>query len=441
MISDYLDDSDRKDIHQYTECATELIKNNKFSSLARLGFADVPNVGLDVLSTLIRYYRTDDLHNIEPEIGARYARMAAICARVFQKSLDVHSPDHLFIPHNQYSPAGPAARIARKQHRSYFTYLSHHSGGLVFRTIQPDDICQSPYAITSTTWKKILNTSVDTGLLQQQTSDFFNQRYTKFSGDMEYLLGKIEKCDFNSKIFLTQKTQKKKRKFVIFTHLNWDNAFIFGETPFISFAEWIDFTIKTIINIDNVEWLIRIHPVEFFSDSLANMGHGVYAQIQKNFPRLPKHIVVIPPDSTINPLDFLLSCDGVISCCGTSGLEAAALGKIAINAAAGYYSQRGFTYDPMCEPGNALDNYAALLGRASVLPMPTEEQTRAARTFLLTFFNERGSRELHYANNLGLQVNHPWQLLRFLPGRNAEMDRVCEGFLTGTDILFAGKAQ
>ena len=436
-VSAYLNAQDVQNIDNFARHAASLAASNDIASLGDLNFDGVSCIGQDILSTIIRSYRTDDLEFVEPSVAALYARMAGITAIAFKKALDHFNPTYLFIPHNQYAPAGPAVRIARQRGLSYFTYAAHHRGGIAFKTIGPEDSCQSPFAISDAGWQKIRAVPRDSDSLRKATATFFSSRYADLSGDMRFLQGKVGKSDSVKLGTVADSSTPKRKKITIFTHINWDNSFGFGESPFKTFAEWIDHTIHVIMHVDSVDWIIKIHPAEHFSDLERDPEHGVYAQIQKKFPNLPGHISVLPPNVAMNPIDFLQSIDGVISCCGTSGLEAAALGKIVINAASGYYSQRGFTHDPMSVAGDQLNNYDEILRSIAQLPYPTEEQVHDAQKFLLNFFYSRGCQQLSYNNNLGLKIQYPWQLLDFLPGRNKEIDSVCQGFLERADIFFS----
>ena len=255
---------------------------------------------------------------------------------------------------------------------------------------------------------------------------------------MSWLKGKIHDQAKLSDLHI-KRNENRRRKFCIFTHINWDISLGFGEGTFQSFTEWIDFTIETISSICSVDWIIKIHPAEFFSESERNDESGVYMHILRRFPQLPPHIVVIPPSQQINPINLIQDIDGAVCCCGTSGLEAAALGKIVINAIVGYYSCNGFTIDPMAIKGQKKDRIAAykdILQNAAILPFPTEHQVRLAQIFLYSYFKMRNSKDISYDNNWGLQINRPWQWLQFLPRKNNEIDAVCDGFLSQKDIFF-----
>lgn len=434
-VSAYLDERDLQGITALANQVSTLAAQNKIADLSDLDFAGVGNVGQDILATLIRYYRTDKLSLVTPDIAARYARMAAITTITFQKALDRLAPTYLFIPHNQYAPAGPAVRIARQRGLPYFTYATHHRGGIAFKTIHPEDTCQSPFAMSDAAWQNLRVGLGNKTFLSQEVKSFFTRRYTDHSEDMRFIQGKVGEGTVKNNP-LSANLPQKRRVFAMFTHINWDNSFGFGESPFKTFAEWIEYTTRVIVHVDSVDWVIKIHPAEYFSETERDLKNGAYAQVQEFIPNLPEHISILPPHATINPVDFLQSVDGVISCCGTSGLEAAALGKIVINASSGYYSQRGFTYDPMSEPGDPLENYKNLLIRAAELPNLTEQQIQDAQKFLLHFFSARSSRQLSYDHNYGLQIQHPWQWTNFLPGKNTEIDLVCQGFLNRSDIFF-----
>ena len=206
-VSNYLNKDDLEIISDFSKQATILIKKKDIDALINLEIAGVPHIGQDVLSTIIRHYRTDNLNCVESDIIALYARMAGITTFSFQKALDYIKPTYLFIPHNQYAPAGPAVRIAKQHQMSYFTYASHHHGGLTFKTIYANDACESPFAISNERWKRVQTELDNDEILQKRINFFFSNRYTNFSNDLSFLKDKI-----NTSITVDMKQRERERE-------------------------------------------------------------------------------------------------------------------------------------------------------------------------------------------------------------------------------------
>lgn len=68
------------------------------------------------------------------------------------------------------------------------------------------------------------------------------------------------------------------------THINWDAASDYFPMIHKDFDTWLYETIKTIQNVKDVQWLIKIHPSEINDNPLT----GCQKFIEKNFPDLPR---------------------------------------------------------------------------------------------------------------------------------------------------------
>ena len=102
---------------------------------------------------------------------------------------------------------------------------------------------------------------------------------------------------------------------------------------------------------------------------------GVGELISTNFPELPQNIEVITHNDS-NTLDLLKQSSGVITCYGTSGLEAATFGIPTILAGEAYYGLKGFTLDPQ-----TIEEYESLLLNISQISKLDDAQIELAKKF------------------------------------------------------------
>jgi capsule polysaccharide modification protein KpsS len=114
-----------------------------------------------------------------------------------------------------------------------------------------------------------------------------------------------------------------------------------------------------------------LHPAEIASGGT----NGVGELISTNFPELPENIEVITHNDS-NTLDLLKQSSGVITCYGTSGLEAATFGIPTILAGEAYYGQKGFTFDPQ-----TIQEYESLLLNISRISKLDNAQVELAKKF------------------------------------------------------------
>jgi hypothetical protein len=213
----------------------------------------------------------------------------------------------------------------------------------------------------------------------------------------------------------------------IMAHINWDAVRDYSPMAYDTFDEWMLATLREIVGLEDVQWLVKVHPAEAWD----NPASGVERLIQKHFPSLPSHVRVIPANEQISPLDFFHLVDGGVTVYGTSGLEMSLHGRPVILAGEAHYGRKGFTHD-----GLTPATYRALLRAAASLPPLDEEQRALARRYAYCYFIQR---------QIPLSVirdpNEPWWRFQpakrelLLPGRDPFIDFICERFVDGEDFI------
>jgi hypothetical protein len=106
-------------------------------------------------------------------------------------------------------------------------------------------------------------------------------------------------------------------------------------------AEWIKKTIGILIDREDIQTIIRIHPGEILT-----RGTSLVEVINKEYPNLPKHIKMIGPNEKINTYDLIEIADVGLVYTTTVGLEMSMAGIPVIVAGETHYRAKGFTYDP-----------------------------------------------------------------------------------------------
>ena len=129
---------------------------------------------------------------------------------------------------------------------------------------------------------------------------------------------------------------------VIFTHIFDDATFFYGKDLFESYEDWLKNIIYKIKELNNINWIIKVHP--------ANMLKSNYSLEEKLLDRIikiiPNHIKIVRPNTPINTFSFFGSIDYGLTVRGTVGCELACYGIPVITAGNGRYSGEGFTIDP-----------------------------------------------------------------------------------------------
>jgi hypothetical protein len=173
---------------------------------------------------------------------------------------------------------------------------------------------------------------------------------------------------------------------VIFTHVLWDGSLFYGKDLFENYADWLVQTVAAAAGNPRVNWVVKTHPSSVY---LASRGYATpesseLAVLRRRFARLPDHVHVVPPDTSISSLSLLRFADYGVTVRGTPGLEMACFGKPAFTAGTGTFAGLGFTYDS--------DNTAEYLERLATIheygPLSTE-MTERARWYAYALFIRR----------------------------------------------------
>ena len=118
---------------------------------------------------------------------------------------------------------------------------------------------------------------------------------------------------------------------------------------FRDFLEWIEQTLAVASAHDSVNWLFKPHPCDDWYASI----RGTRLEDLVTSASQP-HIRLA--DKTWNGLDLIHTLDGIVTCHGTIGIEATALGTPVLVAHPGWYGHAGFVVNPASR-----DNYLAAL--------------------------------------------------------------------------------
>ena len=118
---------------------------------------------------------------------------------------------------------------------------------------------------------------------------------------------------------------------------------------FRDFLEWIEQTLAVANTHDSVNWLFKAHPCDDWYASI----RGTRLEDLVTSASQP-HIRLA--DKAWNGLDLIQTLDGIVTCHGTIGIEATALGTPVLVAHPGWYGHAGFVVNPATR-----DNYLAVL--------------------------------------------------------------------------------
>ena len=381
---------------------------------------DKMNLGNHLESAMMRHTRGDSYEGLE-EILREYAFAVLVTAYTSETAIKKYKPTKIYMSHGIYADWGPALSMAVKYKipsTSYVCcYLTAH---FFFGTV--DSFNETFLNISEKTWAEISKLEF-TEIKKKRLDNFINRRYlNNITADMKGIL-KDYKGD---REFFMKKYRLDPEKPVwgIMTHINWDAVSDYFPMIYKNFDEWLYETVKEIIEIKDVQWLIKIHPSELNDNPLT----GCQKFIEKNFPVIPDHIKVIKMDDDISPHDFYSLLDGGVTVYGTGGLELSIQGKPVILAGKAHYSGKGFTYD-----ADSDEEYIKLLRKTPEINLINEEMRLMALKYGYVYFIQKQIPLLPTINdNLYIDFD---KLNFLLPGKNKFMDFICDRIIDGGDFV------
>lgn len=377
-------------------------------------------VGSHLESAMMRHTRGGSFEGHE-DLLREYAFVVLINAAASANAIKAFKPDRVCMSHGIYADWGPALSEALNAGIPVTSYICCYlSAHFYFGTISKFD--ETFLNVTSDSWNKIKSKPL-TESQTQRVENFLDQRYKhNVTRDMHGLL-KNYRGD-RDHFFSHYGISGDKPVWGIMTHINWDAVSDYFPMLHKSFDDWLAETIKTIWNITDVQWLIKIHPSEINDNPLT----GCQKFIENNFPELPGHIKVLKMDDDISPLDFYSLLDGGVTVMGTGGLELALQGKPVILAGKAHYSGKGFTLDPQSD-----EEYKNLLARASDIGKLDKHESDLAWKYGYTYFI---SKQIPLLPNVGEDLHINFSMIdRLLPGRNSYIDFLCDRIIDSKDFI------
>ncbi len=109
----------------------------------------------------------------------------------------------------------------------------------------------------------------------------------------------------------------------------------------VNMTEWISRTLEYFHTREDVQFLVRVHPGERYTD-----GPSVEDIIRARFSSLPEHFRIISASDKINTYDLVGIANLGLTYTTTVGMEMAMMGLPVIVSGNTHYRGKGFTYDP-----------------------------------------------------------------------------------------------
>jgi len=379
-------------------------------------------IGHNVVSSLIRYRRGFAV-DIEEGVLQQYAYSALLIAESARVAIERFRPSRVFMSHGVYVDWGPALHTALSEGVPVTTWKSSYlSARFYFQQVGGGNL--DLYRLSDRAWQERRATP----LTAEEEKDLDVALHTRYHKPVAFDVQRLHRNMGETERFRSHyRLDPAKPVWGVMCHINWDSVADYSPMAYASFNEWIIDTVEQVSRIPEVQWLIKVHPVEASYDREV----GVEQLIETRFPNLPPHVKLIPATEQISPLEFFDMLDGGVTVYGTAGLELALAGKPVVLAGEAHYGRKGFTED-----GLDVATYRSLLARAGSIGRPTAEQTALARQYAYSVFIQRQVplpvvRDPH---SLWWNLQHE-KREQLLPGAEPFLDFICDRVIDGEDFI------
>lgn len=232
---------------------------------------------------------------------------------------------------------------------------------------------------------------------ERHREEFFNYIYDNYrevavkeGGDYIFnrFKGKSPKHDILEASFAFKKDEKNVSREELCKRFGWDverpiavvmgnvmvdGVFVHNWSLFRDNLTWLCETLKAIIKIDHVNWLVKKHPLDE-RDDVITTARLEYERWAKEYD----HIQFLTDD--VNPLSLTNIADVILTAHGHAGGEYSCFGIPCILAGESSYSGLGFTYEPQTQ-----EEYFSLLERIHTIGPLEKSQVEKAKTYAFIY--------------------------------------------------------
>ncbi len=386
------------------------------------------NVGQLAWSSTNRYMKGfltsfSDLDKETEKIYRKYFYAALINTYVANEAINKFKPISVLVSHGVYVDYAPPLLLAVKKKIGAVSWASGYADFLHYFTVPKSKDKLQLRGISENQWDQRKNKDL-TIYENKQLDDFIFNRYFKGQArDISILSNPVgvESVKFELGI-------KNNNPVVsLFAHVNWDACFDLLTMIFESANQWVIESIKKMVRIKDVNWIIRVHPGEITDGSLFTTDD----LIKKNFKDIPDHIKILWSTSKINTYDLCKLSDVGITIFGTIGAELPLFGNPVIAAGDAHFSNKGFSLDAKNK-----EEYFSFLENIRSIKRLNKEQIDLARKYALSYFIER-----QIPLNIINKTQGHWgdidmeRLNEMLPGRDRYLDLICDGIINNKTVV------
>jgi hypothetical protein len=328
------------------------IINHHLDDFINFEFENV-RIGRNVLSKVVRHFRIGEIdkNNLDHLNYLRTVLANSLTTiSLFNEFLKDKKFDKALFNERGYTPSGEIFDICLKKNIDVIQWISSPTPNCFsFKRYNINNRDQHPLSISIDGWNKLTKNS---NIINESKNinDYYKELYTT-DGTYNYQeLNKGKKIVTERNAFLNSFGINNNNKIaVIFCHILYDATFFYGTSLFNNYQEWLIETIAIAIKNKNINWIIKVHPVNVWRSKMDGkiMDQLEKIILEKYYGKLPSHIIFMPADTCINTFSLFNNIDFGITVRGTVGMELPCFNVPVITAGTGRYNNHGFSIDPI----------------------------------------------------------------------------------------------
>lgn len=421
-------------VHYYSEFLTDEDRRSLEAQAAAIPLSEIRNyhwnglaVGEHAYAGCLRYYSVASLEGQirAEEVLRKYFEASLQSAMVGARLLKKIRFDAACFHHGIYVPQGVMGEVCRANHVPLSTWnVAYRKRCFVFshRDTYHHTLLDEPVS----EWKSI-------GFTDNLDSEIQEYLKTRWMGSQDWIYFHDTPDERDQTLIKETGIDLKKPIIGMLTNVMWDAQLHYRANAFPSMLDWVIKTIRYFEKRPDLQLLIRVHPAEL--RGLQPSRQFVVEEIRKVFPRLPRNIFVIPPESNINTYAAMLRCNSVIIYGTKTGVELTSMSIPVIVAGEAWIRNKGLTTDVTDE-----STYYQVLDQLPRFPERlSAEETREARKYAYHFFMRRMIPVTSVvptedkATPFQVKIN---SLRDLLPGKDQGLDVICDGVIKGTPFVY-----
>jgi len=374
-----------EEIIKYIRLSKKIIKNFLLKNLIKVKYKKTYCIR-HVLSSMMRGGNISQLNFKKPDDKKKLIYETAQSMYLIDFAFNFfkkHKFKKIFISEKGYSPYAEFYNVAIELNIDVINiYPSQYADKLMIKRFDKENIFEHFFTLDTRTWIEIKNTKNKKKInIKKIIVESYNKN----------LWLKRKRTQENKKIYNKKELIQKlnlNRNFptiIIFSHILFDATFWYGKNIFNDYSDWLIQTLKKINKINNVNWVVKMHPDNFWKIKNYNLqNYEEHQIIKKNIKKLNSNISLVYPDSDICSSSFFKIANSIITVRGTVGLEYPCFGIPVLTAGTGRYNNKGFTIDPK----NKEEYFKKLKNLPNIKPLSQKKITLAQKFATQVFENK-----------------------------------------------------